>query len=110
MLIPDQLRGSLLDFKENISLQDILGIIIGTFILAFGVQSVLVPVKLLHGGITGIAIVLNFLSKIDVWLWYVVLNIPIFLAGFKLVSRRFFFIQPDWYRWSVIFPGFIKTS
>jgi uncharacterized membrane-anchored protein YitT (DUF2179 family) len=62
MLIPNQLKDSIIDYKEIISLQDILRIIIGTFILAFGVQSILVPVKLLHGGIAGIAIVLNILA------------------------------------------------
>ncbi|NLW91415.1 MAG: YitT family protein [Syntrophomonadaceae bacterium] len=75
---------------EQMEIKDIVGILLGCAILALGVQGVLIPHHMLHGGIAGIAIIINYLTKIDIWLWYLLLNIPIFIAGYKMVSRRFF--------------------
>ncbi|MEN6328548.1 MAG: YitT family protein [Syntrophomonas sp.] len=76
-------------YIEKISLRDISGILLGCFILAVAIQGVLVPAHLLSGGVTGIAIILKYLTSLDIWLWYIILNVPIFLAGYKFVSRRF---------------------
>lgn len=78
-------------YIERISLRDISGILLGCLILAAAIQGVLVPAHLLSGGVTGIAIILKYLTSWDIWLWYTILNIPIFLAGYKFVSRRFVF-------------------
>jgi len=74
---------------ETISLKDIGGIIFAALIIATGIQFVIVPAHLLTGGITGIAIILHFISSYPIWAWYIALNIPIFIAGCKLASRRF---------------------
>lgn len=76
-------------FLERVKVADIIAIIIGSFILAAGIQAILVPSHLLTGGLTGIAIIFSYLTRWDVGLWYALLNIPIFLAGYRLVSRRF---------------------
>lgn len=76
-------------FRETVSVKDIWGIIFGSFILACSIQILLVPARLLTGGVTGIAIILNFLTSLDVWMWYMLLNIPIFIAGYRFVSKRF---------------------
>ncbi|MDD3269405.1 MAG: YitT family protein [Syntrophomonadaceae bacterium] len=76
-------------YIEKMSLRDIAGILIGCFILAIAIQVVLVPAHLLSGGVTGIAIILKYLTTWDIWLWYTILNVPIFLAGYRFVSRRF---------------------
>ena len=76
-------------YKEVFSTRDIVGIILGSFILAVAINWVLVPANLLTGGVGGIAIILNFLSGLDLWVWYLLLNIPIFIAGYKYVSTRF---------------------
>ncbi|HCS73115.1 MAG TPA: YitT family protein, partial [Clostridiales bacterium] len=70
-------------YKEVFSIRDIVGIILGSFILAVAIQWVLVPANLLTGGVGGIAIILKFLSGVDLWIWYLFLNIPIFIAGYK---------------------------
>jgi uncharacterized membrane-anchored protein YitT (DUF2179 family) len=44
---------------------------------------------LLTGGLSGIAIILHFITDYPIWLWYIALNIPVFIAGYKLASRRF---------------------
>ncbi|MDD4562697.1 MAG: YitT family protein [Syntrophomonadaceae bacterium] len=76
-------------YREVFSTRDIVGIILGSFILAVAIQWVLVPANLLTGGVGGIAIILKFLSGVDLWVWYLLLNIPIFIAGYKYVSTRF---------------------
>ncbi len=79
----------LIRFKENISYQDILGILLGSFILALSIQVILVPAHILTGGVTGISIILKFLIGVDIWVWYIGLNIPIFILGYKFISKRF---------------------
>ncbi|MBP8819030.1 MAG: YitT family protein [Syntrophomonadaceae bacterium] len=76
-------------YKEVFSTRDIVGIILGSFILAAAIQWVLVPANLLTGGVGGIAIILKFLTGVNLWVWYLLLNIPIFIAGYKYVSPRF---------------------
>jgi uncharacterized membrane-anchored protein YitT (DUF2179 family) len=76
-------------YRESFSLKDVIGIIIGSLILAISIQWVLVPAKLLTGGVGGLAIILKFLTGVEIWIWYLLLNIPIFIIGYKYVSRRF---------------------
>lgn len=78
-------------YAERISVKDIAGILIGAFILAVSIQAVIVPAHLLTGGITGIAIIIHFFTGLDVGMGYVILNIPIFIAGYRFISRRFAF-------------------
>ncbi len=84
-----EMATSLREFKETMSYKDILGILLGAFIIALAIQLVLVPVHMLTGGVSGISIILNFLTGADIWIWYMVLNIPIFIVGYKFISKRF---------------------
>ncbi len=85
----DEMTSSFRKFKEIISYKDILGILLGAFIIALAIQLVLVPVHMLTGGVSGIAIILKFLTGVDIWVWYIGLNIPIFIVGYKFISKRF---------------------
>jgi uncharacterized membrane-anchored protein YitT (DUF2179 family) len=76
-------------FREQISIKDVLGIAVGTAILSLGIQAVLVPAHILTGGVAGLAVILNFLTHVDISLWYLGINIPIFIAGYRYISRRF---------------------
>ena len=87
----DEMASGLRRFRENISYKDILGILMGAFIIAIAIQLVLVPVHMLTGGVSGISIILNFLTGVDIWIWYMALNIPIFIVGYKFISKRFAF-------------------
>lgn len=78
-------------YAERISLKDIAGILLGSFIMAIAIQAVLVPAHLLTSGVSGIAMILYFFTGLKVWVWYVILNIPIFIAGYRYISRRFAF-------------------
>ena len=76
-------------FTETIKPLDLLGIAAGSLFLAAAVQGIMIPAHLLTGGLTGLAIVLEFVFEMDVWVWYAVLNIPLLIVGYKYVSRRF---------------------
>lgn len=88
-MLPREVQKQVSQFTERIAARDIAGIIIGSILAAAGIQGVLLPARLLTGGITGIAIMLRLVTEIDIWFWYIILNIPIFVAGYRFVSRRF---------------------
>ncbi|MCK8601286.1 YitT family protein [Desulfoferrobacter suflitae] len=65
-------------------------IIAGSIIFVTGMNSVLVPQKLLSGGLVGISLIVHYLiPSLDVGLVYFVSNIPLLLLGWLHVSRRF---------------------
>ncbi len=86
-----KVASSLQRFKEKIAWQDILGILLGSLVLSISIQLVLVPAHFLTGGVSGISIILKYLIGVDIWVWYLGLNVPIFIAGYKFVSKRFTF-------------------
>jgi uncharacterized membrane-anchored protein YitT (DUF2179 family) len=62
----------------------------GSLIFVIGMNSVLIPSKLLSAGVTGIALMFHYLfPKLNVGLAYFLLNIPLMLLGFFSISRRF---------------------
>ncbi|UCG20660.1 MAG: YitT family protein [Deltaproteobacteria bacterium] len=62
----------------------------GSLIFVIGMNSVLIPSKLLSAGVTGIALIFHYLfPKLNVGLAYFLLNIPLMLLGFFSISRRF---------------------
>lgn len=74
---------------ERITWTDLLGIVIGSLVAAAGIQCVLVPANLLTGGVTGLAILLRYSTGIEIGIWILLLNIPVFLAGYRFISFRF---------------------
>ena len=63
----------------------------GNLCTAVAVNGILVPHGLLSGGFTGMSILLHYLPPhLPVSLWYALLNIPVFILGWRLVGRRFF--------------------
>lgn len=70
-------------------LKDMLLIILGSFIVAVGVQLFYVPGNILGGGITAISIMLHILTGSNVALATFILNIPILALGYFLVNRQF---------------------
>ena len=64
---------------------DIIGTILGSSIMAFGIASFLLPNQLSSGGFSGIATITYYLLKIPVGAMIFALNIPLFLfAGYRL--------------------------
>lgn len=72
--------------------RNILLITVGSMIFGLGVNAVIIPHGFVTGGISGVSLLLYYLtSRLSPGLWYFLINIPIFVAGWLLVSRRFFF-------------------
>lgn len=82
---------NLLNEKRNkIFLIEILGSVLGAFVMAFAVSFFLLPNKLSSGGFSGIATILYYRLKIPMGVTIASLNIPLFLlAGYK-IGKDFF--------------------
>ncbi len=63
-------------------------IILGTFILAFGVNFFLVPVKISTGGAGGVAMALYHLFHIPVWVTTLTLNLILLVLGFRTMKKE----------------------
>lgn len=66
-------------------------IILGSVVAAAAISIFLVPYKLAPGGITGVATVLFYLfgGKVPVGALILILNLPLFAFGYKLIGRKF---------------------
>jgi uncharacterized membrane-anchored protein YitT (DUF2179 family) len=65
---------------------------VGGFILAFGVNTILIPQQFLSGGALGISLILHYLfPHLGVGFLYLLVNIPFALLGWFSVSRRFMY-------------------
>lgn len=80
--------------KVSKRLRSILGIFaitIGAIVAAFGVQGFIVPTGLGGGGIGGIALLIYYTLKLPIGLMTFLLNIPLFVLGWREVNRKFVF-------------------
>ena len=68
---------------------DILVIIIGSFIFFLGVNLFLSNDNLLSGGVTGIALILQYLWEVPSGITVFLLNIPLFFVSYKYLNKRF---------------------
>jgi uncharacterized membrane-anchored protein YitT (DUF2179 family) len=67
-------------------------IAVGSCIFAVGVNSVLIPHKILSGGVIGVALIIHFyLPWLNTGLIYFILNVPLVLIGWRSISPRFMF-------------------
>jgi uncharacterized membrane-anchored protein YitT (DUF2179 family) len=67
---------------------DFMGILIGSVILAVGLNMFMVPNMLAPGGISGLAVVIYYLIKFPVGVTIIVLNIPLFIIGYLVLGPR----------------------
>jgi uncharacterized membrane-anchored protein YitT (DUF2179 family) len=63
----------------------------GSVVTAVGINGLLIPHRFVSGGVTGLALLLHYLMPVlSVAVIYAVANVPLFLAGWFFISRRFF--------------------
>ena len=74
-----------------LSLRDYLMMGIGAIVAAFAVEEFLVPNLILDGGVVGIGIMLNYLSRIPLGILTAVFNIPFLAIGFRRLGKNFIF-------------------
>ena len=61
---------------------------IGAAIYALGLQYFILPNQLMEGGLTGLSVLLNYALNIPVSLTTIVLNIPLFVLGWRRLGRE----------------------
>ncbi|MCM3698136.1 YitT family protein [Paenibacillus macerans] len=66
----------------------LLPILLGTAVYAFGLLYFILPNQLMEGGVTGITLLLNYAFGISPSLSNLLLNIPLFLLGWKVLGGR----------------------
>ena len=75
----------------GLKIKNILFILLGTAIMSFGLVHFNMQNKLAEGGFTGITLLLYFMFKWDPSYTNLILNIPLFFIGWKLLGRNAFF-------------------
>lgn len=75
---------------QGIKIQNILGILLGAAIFSFGFVHFNMQNELGEGGFSGITLILYFMLDWDPSLMNLVLNIPMFIVGLKVLGRRAF--------------------
>jgi uncharacterized membrane-anchored protein YitT (DUF2179 family) len=70
------------------SWKNIVTILIGAWIFSLGINLFIIPAELMEGGVTGIAILLKYLFNVSPALTTLVLNIPLFIIGWKVLGRH----------------------
>ncbi len=74
---------------------DYIYIIVGVLLLAAAINMVYAPFEMVMGGVTGLAIVIQSITKnlidggIPLWLSNIVINVPLFLAAIVIKGRNF---------------------
>ncbi|PFU31303.1 hypothetical protein COK80_07430 [Bacillus anthracis] len=74
--------------KFKILSQEVM-IIIGAFITAYGLESVLIPNNVSDGGVTGLSIVSSKLFGLPLGILIAVINIPFVWLGYKQIGKSF---------------------
>ena len=62
---------------------------IGILLAAIALEVFLIPNKIIDGGITGVSIILSFLTNINLSIFIIILNIPFLLLGFRHLGKNF---------------------
>ena len=66
-------------------------ITLGALVLALGQLVFIKPLHIPLGGVSGVALVVNYLWKLPIGLVSIVLNLPLFLLGWRTMGREFFY-------------------
>jgi len=64
-------------------------ITLGAFIMAVGLETALIPNKLIDGGVTGISMMISDLSGSKLGIFLVLFNLPFLYLGYKQIGKSF---------------------
>lgn len=67
----------------------VIAVIIGGFITAYGLESVLIPNNVSDGGVTGLSIVASQIFNLPLGVLIAILNIPFIFLGYKQIGKSF---------------------
>lgn len=66
-----------------------LGLLLGTFLVAMGLELFLIPNNIIDGGVTGVSIMAGHVTHLPVGLFLFALNVPFLWVGYKHIGRTF---------------------
>ena len=75
------------DLKRNIA--NLALVLIGSIIMGVGYSLFLIPHHFVPGGVSGIAMIVNYFTRLPLGTLIMVLNIPVFIVGFKIMGRNY---------------------
>ncbi|WP_445670493.1 YitT family protein [Paenibacillus sp. FSL W7-1287] len=61
---------------------------VSSLLLAFGFNMLLVPLQLLSGGISGVAMVIGYITKSNIGWLYLLLNLPVLIWGWFVLGKQ----------------------
>ena len=73
--------------------RDLVMVVGGSFIYALGFQFFMYPNDIVTGGLTGIAMIINYLTKFPVGVTTIVLNVPLFFWSWRKFGLRFILLS-----------------
>ncbi|WP_461206982.1 YitT family protein [Clostridium sp. DL1XJH146] len=77
-------KSNKLDILKNIGM-----FLVGCLLYSFYMSALLIPNNVGTGGLAGIALTLNHLFNFPVGSLLIILNIPLFIFGYKLIGKKF---------------------
>ncbi|MDF2908013.1 MAG: hypothetical protein K0R34_3334 [Herbinix sp.] len=81
--------------KNILILRKYMIILLGSFLMALAVNVVYEPMELVTGGVSGLAIVVKYLTRgivdggVPIWLFNIVCNVPLFMLSIKAKGFKF---------------------
>lgn len=74
--------------KNALTLSEILILMLGCILMSISLNLFFDPHSIAPGGLTGFAIVVNTLIHVPLWVINLVLNVPIFLFAYKILTKK----------------------
>ncbi|WP_274652185.1 YitT family protein [Paenibacillus humicola] len=60
-----------------------------SLLVAFGFNQLLIPHRLISGGVSGITMIVGYATGLNIGFLYLLLNLPILIWGWRVLGRRF---------------------
>ncbi|HEL1594359.1 YitT family protein [Streptococcus suis] len=76
-----------------VRLKNILLILLGAGLFAFGLNYLIMPNRLFEGGATGLTLIIYYLFHIQPWIMNIVINIPLFILGWKILGKKTLYLS-----------------
>lgn len=64
-------------------------LIMGSLLVAVGLEQFLIPNRVIDGGITGVSIIVSYITGIPLGLFITLLNLPFLYIGYKQIGKTF---------------------
>ncbi len=75
------------DLRRNLA--DLALVVLGSVIMGIGYSLFLIPHHFVPGGVSGIAMIVNYFSRLPLGMLIMVLNIPVFILGVRIMGKKY---------------------